>query len=227
MHQRRSVATTMGFTALDGLMMGSRPGSIDPGLILHLIRQRGMSAVDVAHMLNDQSRVSGVSGISDDVRVLSASSETDAREALDLFAYRAVRQAGSLIATLGGLYILVFTAGIGEHFSGGPRCPLCGLSFAGVSLDQQSNAVGARRVSEESSRIDVFVVPTTKNCHCTRGAPSCIRDGRLRSTGLTEATTLVLLSVTAARAQESGDGAAGASSRTPPAGRATRHKPVR
>jgi acetate kinase len=183
MHQRRSVATTMGFTALDGLMMGTRSGSIDPGLVLHLIQQRGMSAVDVAHMLNDQSGLLGVSGISDDVRVLSASSETNAREALDLFAYRAIREAGSLIAALGGLDILVFTAGIGEH-STEVRAAICaGLSFAGVSLDQERNAAGGRRISGESSRVDVFVLPTNEElsiAHAVRRLAYETRDSGAR-----------------------------------------------
>jgi acetate kinase len=96
------------------------------------------------------------------VRVLSASSEGSAREALDLFAYRATREAGALIAALGGLDVLVFTAGIGEH-SPEVRAAICaGLSFAGVSLDQKSNAAGGRRISEESSRVDVFVLPTNE-----------------------------------------------------------------
>jgi acetate kinase len=96
------------------------------------------------------------------MRVLSASSEANASEALDLFTDRAIREAGSRIAALGGLDILVFTAGIGEH-SPEIRAAICdGLSFAGVSLDQKSNAAGGRRISQESSRVDVFVVPTNE-----------------------------------------------------------------
>lgn len=111
----RSVATTMGFTTLDGIMMGTRSGAVDPGVVLHLIRERGLSPDAVAELLNERSGLLGVSGISNDVRVLEASTDPAAREALDLFVYRIVREAGSLIAALGGLDALVFTGGIGEH----------------------------------------------------------------------------------------------------------------
>jgi acetate kinase len=155
----RSVATTMGFTTLDGLMMGTRSGSIDPGLVLHLIRECGLSADAVASLLNERSGLLGVSGISDDVRVLEARDDPNAREALDLFAYRIVREAGSLIAALGGLDTLVFTGGIGEH-SAQVRTAVCrGLAFAGVTLDADANTRGTGLIGDRSSPVQVRIVP--------------------------------------------------------------------
>lgn len=155
----RSVATTMGFTTLDGLMMGTRSGAVDPGLVLHLIRGRGLSPDTVAELLNERSGLLGVSGLSADVRVLEASETPEAREALDLFAYRIVREAGSLVAALGGLDALVFTGGIGEH-SAQVRAAVCrGLSFAGVVLDVAANARGGERIEVQRAAIKVRIVP--------------------------------------------------------------------
>ena len=153
----RSVATTMGFTTLDGLMMGTRSGAIDPGLILYLIRERGLSAEAVAELLNERSGLLGVSGLSDDVRALEASEASAAREALDLFTYRAVREAGSLIAALGGIDTLVFTGGIGEH-AVQVRAEICrGLAFAGVALDQVANVRGGDRIEAPGSAVAVRI----------------------------------------------------------------------
>ncbi|GEP09062.1 acetate/propionate family kinase [Methylobacterium gnaphalii] len=158
MHEGRSIATTMGFTALDGLMMGMRCGAIDAGLVLHLIEQRGMAPAEVSEILNRRSGLLGVSGISNDARTLLASDEPRAREALDLFAYRVVREAGSLMAALGGLDALVFTAGIGER-SAVIRSGICrGLAWAGVALDETRNAANETRISEDAARIPVYVV---------------------------------------------------------------------
>lgn len=131
----RSVATTMGLTTLDGLMMDTRSGAVDPGLVLHLIRDRGLTPDAVAELRNERSGLLGVSGISDDVRDLEGTGAPQAREALDLFSYRVVREAGSLIAALGGLDTLVFTGGVGEH-AANVRASICrGLAFAGLVLD--------------------------------------------------------------------------------------------
>lgn len=158
----RSVATTMGFTTLDGLMMGTRSGAVDPGLVLYLIRERGLSADAVADLLNERSGLLGVSGISDDVRVLEASDASAAREALDLFTYRIVREAGSLIATLGGVDTLVFTGGIGEH-AVQVRAAICrGLSFAGVSLDEEANAGGEAMIEASGSAVSVRIAPANE-----------------------------------------------------------------
>ncbi len=155
----RSVATTMGFTTLDGLMMGTRSGAVDPGLVLHLIREHGLTPDAVAELLNERSGLLGVSGISDDVRVLKASGAPEAREALDLFAYRIVREAGSLIAALGGLDALVFTGGIGEH-SAQVRAAVCrGLAFANVTLDEAANDRCEEHIGVQRAAVEVRIVP--------------------------------------------------------------------
>jgi len=160
MRGRRSIATTMGFTALDGLMMGRRSGAIDPGVLLYLLTEKGMSAADLADLLYNRSGLLGVSGISDDLRVLEASDDAAAEEALDLFAYRAARDIGSLAAALGGIDVLVFTAGIGEHSSAmrariGAYC-----AWLGVTLDTRANAAHGPRISTVASAVDVFAIPT-------------------------------------------------------------------
>jgi len=158
----RSVATTMGFTTLDGLMMGTRSGAVDPGLVLYLIRERGLSPDAVADLLNARSGLLGVSGISDDVQVLEASDAVAAREALDLFTYRIVREAGSLIAALGGVDTIVFTGGIGEH-AAQVRTDVCrALAFAGVVLDEGANAGGAGRIEASGSAVAVRVAPANE-----------------------------------------------------------------
>lgn len=165
---RCSVATTMGFTALDGLMMGTRSGVVDPGLVLHLIRERGLDPDAVAHLLNAESGLLGVSGLSDDVRVLQESADPRAAEALALFAYRAVREAGSLMAALGGLDALVFTAGIGEN-APAVRAAICaGLAWAGVALDEGRNAAGRERISRADSEVAVYVVPADEEAPIAR-----------------------------------------------------------
>lgn len=159
---RKSIATTMGFTTLDGLMMGTRSGSIDPGVVLHLILQQKMTAEAVSTLLNKQSGLLGVSGISSDVRTLEASSDPHAAEALELFAYRVIREAGSLIAALGGIDAFVFTAGIGEH-SVQMRQMICkGLEWAGISLDSHRNAASEKCISTATSKICVLVIPTNE-----------------------------------------------------------------
>ena len=115
MYRRQSMATTMGFTALDGLPMGSRCGNLDPGVVLYLIEEKGMTPQAVSDLLYHSSGLLGVSGISDDMRTLLASDDPLAADAIDLFVYRIGRELGSLAASLGGLDALVFTAGIGEH----------------------------------------------------------------------------------------------------------------
>jgi acetate kinase len=158
----KSIATTMGFTTLDGLMMGTRCGSIDPGVVLHLILQEKMAAKEVADLLNKNSGLLGVSGISSDMRALEASAEPAAKEALDLFAYRVIRESGSLIAALGGLDAIVFTAGIGEH-SVRMREMICkGLEWTGLSLDARANAGSATQISTASSKIAALVIPTNE-----------------------------------------------------------------
>lgn len=165
----RSVATTMGFSTLDGLMMGQRCGALDAGVVLHLLRQ-GHDPATLERLLNEESGLLGVSGLSDDVRVLEASPDPRAREALELFAYRAARELGSLVAALGGLDALVFTAGIGEH-SAAMRERIAALArWAGVELDAGANARHAERISAAGARVGVYVVPTDEESVIARAA---------------------------------------------------------
>ena len=159
MREGRSVATTMGFTALDGLMMGMRCGAIDAGLVLYLIEQRGMAPADVSEILNRRSGLLGVSGISNDARTLLASEEPRAAEALDLFAYRVVRESGSMIAALGGLDAFVFTAGIGERSAQIRAAIGEGLAWTGLKLDEDRNAAHETRISADDAQIPVYVIP--------------------------------------------------------------------
>ncbi|MCX7960661.1 MAG: acetate/propionate family kinase [Burkholderiales bacterium] len=158
----RSVASTMGFTALDGLVMGTRCGALDPGVLLYLMDTRGMSSRDIARLLYRESGLLGVSGLSHDMRVLLASDDPRARLAVDLYCYRAAREIGSLAAALGGLDLLVFTAGIGEH-AAPVRAAICERSrWLGVELDPQRNARGAGILSRDGSAVTVAVVPTNE-----------------------------------------------------------------
>ena len=169
LHEGLSVATTMGFSALDGLLMGTRCGAIDPGVLLYLQQANGLSANEVAELLYDRSGLLGVSGISDDVRVLEASDDPRAREAMELFAYRAAGEIGALAAALGGIDVIAFSAGIGEC-SARTRQRICDqLSWIGVELDAQANQVHARTISDISSSVDVFVVPTDEEITIARG----------------------------------------------------------
>ena len=155
----RSVATTMGLTTLGGLMMGTRSGTVDPGLVLHLIQSLGMAASEVADVLSRRSGLLGVSGISDDVRVLEASMAPEAREALNLFAYRIVRETGSLVAALGGLDAFVFTGGIGEN-SAAIRASVCArLGFLGIDLDPDRNAQGRSSIGRVRAAVPLLVIP--------------------------------------------------------------------
>ncbi len=156
----RSVDTTMSFTALDGLVMGTRPGTLDPGVILYLLRERGMSAAAIEDLLYHRSGLQGVSGIASDMRALTASPDSRARGAVALFCYRAACQAGALAVALGGLDGLVFSAGIGEH-APEVRAGICAhLEWLGVQLDPTRNAAGAGRISADDSRVEAWVIPT-------------------------------------------------------------------
>ena len=162
MKQRASIATTMSFTALDGLMMGTRSGSIDPGVLLHLIQFEHMDAAALTHLLYEESGLLGVSGLSQDMRTLLASGTAEAREAIDLFCYRIVREIGSLAAALGGLDALVFTGGIGEH-AAPVRERICLDSlWLGIKLDTAANQAGATSISTAASRVAVLVLPTNE-----------------------------------------------------------------
>lgn len=160
MRDGHSVDSTMGFTALDGLPMGTRPGQIDPGVILYLIAQRHMSPSDVERLLYHECGLKGLSGIGNDVRDLQASDDPRARMALDVFAFRTAREVGALATVLGGLDALVFTAGIGEK-SPWVRQAICGwLAWLGVALDDDANARNATEISRPGTGPAVYVIPT-------------------------------------------------------------------
>ena len=158
----RSVATTMGFTALEGLPMGTRCGSLDPGVILYLMQELKMDTAAVEALLYKQSGLLGVSGVSSDMRELEESSEPAAKFAIELFVYRIGRELGSMAAALGGLDAVVFTAGIGEH-SETIRAAVCGqVQWLGLELDPEANAAQGPRISTTASRIAAWVIPTNE-----------------------------------------------------------------
>jgi acetate kinase len=168
MHGRHSVATTMSFTPLDGLVMGTRCGNLDPAVILYLIQEKGMTPQAVSDLLYHSSGLLGVSGISDDMRTLLASDDPLAANAVALFVYRFSRELGSLAASLGGLDALVFTAGIGEHAPEIRRLACQQASWLGIELDDAANASGATRISAPGSRTSAWVIPTNEELMIAR-----------------------------------------------------------
>lgn len=162
MRERRSVGTTMGFTALDGLVMGTRPGQIDPGVLLYLIENKRMDAAQLTRLLYKESGLQGVSGITSDMRTLLASDAAEAKEAVDLFCYRIARELGALAAALAGLDVLVFTGGIGEH-STEIRKRICrDAAWLGVVPDEAANARNATTISLPDSPVTVLTLPTNE-----------------------------------------------------------------
>jgi acetate kinase len=160
MRGRKSVDMTFGFTSLDGLCMGTRPGVLDPGIVLYLFQSLGMSAKAVAGVLYKESGLLGLSGISNDMRALLGSSEPAARLAVDYFVYRATREIGSLAAALGGVDALVFTGGIGEN-SAEIRRRICDASaWLGIELDARANDAHEPRISRAGSRVSAWMIPT-------------------------------------------------------------------
>jgi acetate kinase len=164
----RSVASTMGFTAVDGLPMGTRCGAIDPGVILFLIDQRGMDARAIEKMIYNQSGLLGVSGVSSDMRTLLESKEPGARTAIDLYVYRIRRELGGLAAALGGLDALVFTGGIGEHAEAIRERVCRDAEWLGLQLDAGANSRSASRISTDGSRVAAYVVPTNEELMIAR-----------------------------------------------------------
>ena len=159
----RSVATTMGFTALDGLPMGSRCGALDPGLVLHLLRHEASDVDALEMLLYEHSGLLGVSGISSDMRVLLASDAASAREAIDLFVYRIGRSLGSLAAALGGLDALVFTGGIGENAAPIRSRVLNDARWLGLSVDAAANLRGGPRISRDGEPVSAWVIASDEN----------------------------------------------------------------
>jgi acetate kinase len=175
MKDLRSVASTMGFTAVDGLMMGTRTGNLDPGVLLYLMDYQQMDAKALTRLLYKESGLLGVSGISQDMRVLLDSPEPEAREAVDLFCYRVVREIGSLTAALGGLDALVFTGGIGER-GAQVREEVCAqLGWLGLTLNSAANAANATKISAADSRIEACVIPTNEEWIIARHTAKLIR----------------------------------------------------
>lgn len=162
MEGRKSIASTMGFTAVEGLMMGTRTGSIDPGVLLYLMDFHNYDSKALTKLLYKESGLLGVSGISQDMRTLLESDAQSAKEAVELFCYRLVREMGSLTAALGGLDAIVFTGGIGEH-AGPVRAAACKqLAWLGIDIDPIANARNDQRISTPASRVDVLVIPTNE-----------------------------------------------------------------
>jgi acetate kinase len=162
MKQRRSIDSTLGFTALDGLCMGTRPGAIDPGIVLYLFQGLGMTAQEVETLLYKRSGLLGISSISSDMRDVLASRAPAARLAVDYFVYRAVKEIGALAAALGGVDAVVFTAGIGEH-SPEIRRRICERSaWLGLELDASANDAGRSRISRAGSPVSAWVIPTNE-----------------------------------------------------------------
>jgi acetate kinase len=176
MRNGRSVDTTMGLTPLDGLMMGTRCGVIDPGVLLYLQQQGGMSADEVQDMLYKDSGLLGVSGISADMRVLLASEAPAAAEAIDLFTFRIAREVAAMANTLGGLECLVFAGGIGEH-SREIRQQVCDrLRWLGVIMDYSANDELKECVSAENSEVDIRVIPTSEETTIARQCSAILFD---------------------------------------------------
>jgi len=175
MKDRKSIATTMGFTALDGLPMGRRCGDLDPGLVLYLLEQKGMRPFAIQKLLYQQSGLLGVSGLSNNMQVLQASADPAAREAIDLFCYRAARELASLVGALGGLDALIFTAGIGEN-SAMVRKAICQqAAWLGIALDDAANEQNALRISSAASRVETLVIPTNEQAVIAASTVKLIR----------------------------------------------------
>ncbi len=173
----KSVDSTLGFTALDGLCMGTRPGSLDPGVVLYLFQNLGLSAKEVETLLYKKSGLLGISGISNDMRDLLGRSEPMARLAVDYFVYRAAKEIGALAAVLGGLDGLVFTAGIGEN-SAEIRKRICEASaWLGIELDADANQARSRRISRPSSRVSAWVIPTNEELVIARHTGTLLKLG--------------------------------------------------
>jgi acetate kinase len=168
MHAGRGVATTMSFTPLDGLVMGTRCGAIDPGVLLYLIDRHGLALQDLARLLYEESGLLGVSGVSSDMRELLASPDPRAAEAVDLFVYRIGRELGSMAAALGGLDALVFTGGIGENAAAIRERVCRGAAWLGLELDPGANASGGPRLSAPGSRVGAWVIPTDEELMIAR-----------------------------------------------------------
>jgi acetate kinase len=168
MRDGASVDTTMGLTALDGLMMGTRCGAIDPGVLLYLQQVHGLSADELEHLLYKESGLLGVSGLSADMRVLIASEEPHAIEAVDLFVERAAKEIAAMAVRLGGIECLVFTGGIGEHSKEVRERTCASLGWLGVELDATANNAGSESIAAKGSKVDIWIIPTSEETTIAR-----------------------------------------------------------
>src|SRR4030095_3318085 len=174
-HKGRSVATTMGFTAVEGLVMGTRCGSIDPGVLIYLMDEHGMDARALESLIYKKSGLLGVSGISSDMRSLRGSDDPKAKEAIELFIYRIVREIGSLAAALGGLEGLVFTGGIGQRDAKTRREVVAGCGWLGAELDDTRNDRADGLISSDSSKVPIWVLPTDEERVIARHTAALLR----------------------------------------------------
>jgi acetate kinase len=177
-----SMDTTMGFSALDGLVMGTRCGALDPGVVLYLLREAGMTLEAVEQLLYRQSGLLGLSGLSSDMRVLLDSDLPAAAEAVDIFVFRLLRELGGLSASIRGLDTLVFTAGIGEHVPAIRQRVCEGLAWLGVEIDARANLANAPRISRDDSKIGVWVIPTDEERMLALHANDLMARGAVRRT---------------------------------------------
>ncbi len=176
----RSIDTTMGFTALDGLVMGTRSGNLDPGVVLYMMQSLGMNAGDIENTLYRRSGLLGASGgLSADMRDLLASEDPRAAGAIELFVYRIVREIGALVAVLGGLDGIVFSAGIGERSPEIRQRVCAGLGWLGVSLDPEANRAAHDMISTPDSRVAVMVVPTDEEAMIARHSWTVVEPAEL------------------------------------------------
>ena len=174
LRDRKSLDSTMGFTAMDGLCMGTRPGALDPGVVLYLFQKLGLSPKQVEEILYKKSGLLGISGISNDMRDLLRRNEPEARLAVDYFIYRAAKEIGALAAVLGGVDALVFTAGIGENSAEIRRRISEASAWLGIELDEKANAGKGPRISKPQSKISVWVVPTNEELMIARHTASLL-----------------------------------------------------
>jgi acetate kinase len=174
-HAGRSVDSTMGFTAVDGLPMGTRTGQLDPGVVLYLVQNRGFGAEEIEKFLYHQGGLKGLSGVSNDMRDLEASDARGAKLAIDYFVFRVVRETGALAAAMGGIDGIVFTAGIGEHSPEVRTAVIERLAWLGVELDPASNAKHGPVISTDASRLKALVVPTNEELMIARHSLRLVR----------------------------------------------------
>jgi len=170
----KGVDCSMGFTALDGLCMGTRPGALDPGVVLHLFQTLGLSVKQVETILYKKSGLLGISGLSNDMRELLASDKPEALLAIDYFVYRAAKEIGALAAVLQGVDALVFTAGIGENSSEVRRRICDAAAWLGVEVDANANANRGPRISPVNSKVSAWVIPTNEELMIARHTDSLL-----------------------------------------------------